>query len=175
MGGQKEGPALSPCLSRSLMEQFSLAFSVKISRSGFTGWGWIGFQANSARCQAGLGVVSASARLPLFRCVSAGAPSKSLRQCVSWMRTLILHTPVRASNSHGGHGSKATTLLSHACFKLRFLSLHEPTHALNTSDTLMHAQGCVLHTQTLHTRTHSRDDFWPPSPHPDSAYPQSSH
>lgn len=37
MGGQKEGPALSPCLSWFLMEQFSLAFLVKISRSGFTG------------------------------------------------------------------------------------------------------------------------------------------
>lgn len=75
MGGQKEGPALSPCLSWSLLEQFSLAFSVKISRSGFTGWGWMGFQANSTRCQAGLGVASASARLSL---------SCSRKVCLSW-------------------------------------------------------------------------------------------
>lgn len=25
----------------------------------------------------------------------------------------------------------------------------------------MHAQGCILHIQTLHTHTHIRDDFWP--------------
>lgn len=116
MGGQKEGTALSPCLSWSLMEQLSLAFSVKI------GWGWMGFRANSARCQAGLGVASASPGClypaPEKR-ASSVAPSRSLHQCVSWMRTLIPHTPVQANNSHGGH-SKATTLLSHACFKFTY-------------------------------------------------------
>lgn len=48
MVGQ-EGSALPPCLSWSLMEPFPLAFSVKISRSHFTGWGW-GSWAHAARC-----------------------------------------------------------------------------------------------------------------------------
>lgn len=90
MGGQKEGTALSPCLSWSLMEQFSLAFSVKI------GWGWMGFRANSARCQAGLGVASASARMSIScsrkACLICGSIQEPTSVCKLDANTHSTHT-----------------------------------------------------------------------------------